>query len=99
MMQAIAAAASVSPRAAAELAAAATAVHPYNLRLWQQHQQLLANQQQSAAALAQQLQQRGLVLPPPWHQAPLLQQQPLQQQEQPQRPSNVNWSWAGHGRR
>lgn len=56
-------AASVSPLAAAELAAAATAAHPYCQRLWQQRQQLAPPQQ--AASIAQEAERRGLKLQPP----------------------------------
>lgn len=67
----------VSPLAAAELAAAATAAHPYSQLLWQQRRQLLlaGPGQHAAAALEagvlQEAAQRGLMLPPPWQpQAP-----------------------------
>ena len=51
--QVVAAAAAVSPQAAAELAASATAVHPYSLRLWQQRQQLLGSSAHMAFANSQ----------------------------------------------
>ena len=61
----------VSPVAAMELAAAATAAHPYSQLLWQQMRELVSAGpgQHSAAALdagvLQEAAQRGLMLPPP----------------------------------
>lgn len=58
--------AGVSPSGAAELAASATAAHPYSMHLWQQRQQLLVagwGGTQHLPRLVQEVATRGLKLP------------------------------------
>lgn len=68
-LQVVALTAAASASAGVELSTAATVVHPYSLRLWQQRQRLLAMRPaggQQPAVAAQEMQKRGLAPPPPW---------------------------------